>query len=101
MADEPAKSQMPAPPPPPPEALLPALALFVAWDLWASRRGMWGFSERYTLGLRLPGGMVVEELVFFVVVPLCALLTLEAVREILRRRVHTDPESTRVPVEVE
>jgi lycopene cyclase domain-containing protein len=82
-------------------AIAPAFVLFVAWDLWASRRGMWGFSERYTLGVRLPGGMVVEELVFFVVVPLCTLLTLEAVREILRRRAQTEPEPSRVPLEVE
>ncbi|HEX6659847.1 MAG TPA: lycopene cyclase domain-containing protein [Ilumatobacter sp.] len=67
------------------KAIAPAFAVFVAWDLWASRRGTWGFSERYTLGWSLPGGMVVEELVFFVVVPMCALLTLEAVRSIARR----------------
>jgi lycopene cyclase domain-containing protein len=68
------------------KAIAPAFVLFVAWDLWASRRGTWWFSERYTLGWRLPGGMVVEELVFFVVVPMCALLTLEAIRSIGRRR---------------
>ncbi|OWY60260.1 lycopene cyclase, partial [cyanobacterium TDX16] len=60
-------------------ALIPAFLLFVAWDLWASATGTWGFSERYTVGLRLPGDMVVEELVFFVVIPICGLLTLEAV----------------------
>ena len=67
-------------------ALAPALALFVAWDLWASHRGTWDFAERYTLGVRLPGGMVVEELLFFVVIPICALLTLEAVRIVLGER---------------
>lgn len=70
------------------KAIAPAFAVFVVWDLWATRRGTWWFSERYTLGWRLPGGMVVEELVFFVVVPMCALLTLEAVRSIARRRRH-------------
>lgn len=67
-------------------ALAPAFAVFVAWDLWATATGTWGFSERYTIGLELPGGMAVEELVFFTVVPICALLTLEAVRGILARR---------------
>ena len=66
-------------------ALLPAFAIFVAWDLWASATGTWGFAEEYTIGLRLPGDMVVEELVFFVVIPVCGLLTLEAVRNILAR----------------
>lgn len=61
-------------------AVGPAFVVFVAWDLWATERGTWGFAEEYTLGIRLPGGMVLEELVFFAVVPMCALLTLEAVR---------------------
>jgi lycopene cyclase domain-containing protein len=67
-------------------ALAPAFALFVVWDLWASASGTWGFDSRYTVGLTLPGGMVVEELVFFLVVPICGLLTLEAVRILLGAR---------------
>ena len=66
-------------------ALTPAFGLFVGWDLWASATGTWGFSTRYTIGLELPGGMAIEELVFFTVVPICALLTLEAVRSLLPR----------------
>jgi len=65
-------------------ALAPALALFVAWDLWATASGTWGFNDDYTIGLDLPGGMAVEELVFFTVIPICGLLTLETVRRILR-----------------
>ena len=68
-------------------ALVPAFALFVVWDLWASASGTWGFDRRYTIGVELPGGMAVEELVFFVVIPVCALLTLEAVRNVLAGRV--------------
>ena len=30
------------------------------------------FSERYTVGVELPGGMAIEELVFFTVIPVCA-----------------------------
>lgn len=64
-------------------ALLPALALFVVWDLWATASGTWGFSSRYTVGVTLPGGMAVEELVFFTVIPVCGLLTLETVRRLI------------------
>jgi lycopene beta-cyclase len=67
-------------------ALLPAFALFVVWDLWATHTGTWDFARRYTVGLTLPGGMAVEELVFFTVIPICGLLTLEAVRSLLQRR---------------
>lgn len=68
------------------KAIAPAYVIFVAWDLWATQRGTWDFDARYTVGVRLPGGMVIEELVFFFVVPMCALLTLEAVRAMLARR---------------
>ena len=64
-------------------ALLPAFGLFVAWDLWATRTGTWAFNPDYTIGIALPGGMAVEELVFFTVVPICGILTLEAVRRLL------------------
>jgi lycopene beta-cyclase len=67
-------------------ALVPAFVLFVAWDLWASASGTWDFDPHYTIGLTLPGGMAVEELVFFTVVPICGLLTLEAVRNVLAGR---------------
>ena len=66
-------------------ALLPAFALFVVWDIWATSTGTWSFSDDYTVGLTLPGGMAIEELVFFTVIPVCGLLTLETVRGILRR----------------
>jgi lycopene cyclase domain-containing protein len=68
-------------------ALVPSLSLFLAWDVWATARGTWSFSPRYTVGITLPGGVAVEELAFFIVVPVCALLTLEAVRNIAAGRV--------------
>lgn len=67
------------------KALAPAFAVFVLWDLWATASGTWGFSSTYTVGIEAPGGMAVEELLFFVVVPVCGLLTLEAVRRLLPR----------------
>ena len=64
-------------------SLVPAGVLFVVWDLWATATGTWSFDERYTVGVTLPGGMAIEELAFFLVIPVCGLLTLEAVRRIL------------------
>ena len=60
--------------------LLPVLAVFVAWDVWAIGRGHWSFDPGQTLGVTLPAGLPLEELLFFGVVPTCALLTFEAVR---------------------
>lgn len=67
--------------------VLPVLVLFVAWDLYAVSRGHWSFDLSQTLGVDLPGGLPVEEVAFFVVVPLAAVLTLEAVRAVRGWRV--------------
>ncbi|WP_241834950.1 lycopene cyclase domain-containing protein [Pseudofrankia asymbiotica] len=60
--------------------LVPVLVVFVGWDLYAIARGQWTFDPRGVTGVRLPGGIPLEEALFFVVVPICAILTLEAVR---------------------
>lgn len=59
---------------------------FLFWDAVAVARRHWWFSNRYTTGWLLPGAVPVEELVFFVVVPICGLLTYEAVRTLLDRQ---------------
>jgi lycopene cyclase domain-containing protein len=66
-------------------ALVPVVLLFSIWDIVAIARDHWSYSDRYTTGWLLPGGLPVEELAFFIVVPVCGLLTLEAVRRILER----------------
>ena len=72
-----------------PRRLVRALALpvvvFVAWDLIAIARGHWTFAARYVTGWELAGGLPVEELAFFLVIPVCALLTFEASRRTLGR----------------
>ena len=63
-----------------PQALLatlaPVAAVFAGWDLIAVHHGDWWFSARYILGPRL-AGLPLEEWLFFLVVPVCALLTYE------------------------
>lgn len=59
--------------------LVPVIALFVIWDALAVHAGDWSY--RHLTGARI-GNLPVEELVFFVVVPTCAVLTLEAVRRL-------------------
>jgi lycopene cyclase domain-containing protein len=67
-------------------ALLPAVVVFAAWDAVAIARNEWWFAARYVTGWRVPFRIPAEEIVFFVVVPLCALLTYEAVRGLFDRR---------------
>lgn len=66
-------------------SLLPVAAVFVVWDVIAIARGHWWYSPRYTTGILLPGGLPLEELVFFLVIPVCGLLTYEAVGTVLGR----------------
>ena len=72
-----------------PRRLLSALALpvviFVFWDMVAIARHHWGYNPKYVTGWDLPFNLPVEELVFFLVIPVCSLLTLEAVRRVLGR----------------
>ncbi len=60
--------------------MLPVLVVFVSWDLYAIGAGHWSFDRHQIVGLLLPGGLPVEELLFFLVVPLASVLALEAVR---------------------
>ena len=57
--------------------LVPVLAIFITWDLIAVAHGHWTYHARYILGPHLLG-LPVEEWLFFIVVPVCALLTFEA-----------------------
>jgi lycopene beta-cyclase len=57
-------------------ALIPVVILFGGWDLLAVHHGDWWYSRRYTIGLWLLG-LPIEEWLFFLTVPTCAVLTYE------------------------
>ena len=59
--------------------VLPVVVVFGGWDAYAVSRGQWHYAGRYLVGVTLPGRLPLEELLFFVVVPACAVLTYEAV----------------------
>ena len=63
--------------------VLPVAAVFSAWDIYAISQSQWSYNRHWTTGVALPGRLPVEELLFFIVIPICSILTLEAVR---RRR---------------
>ena len=59
---------------------------FLLWDLGATEAGHWRFDADQTLPWRV-AGIPLEEVAFFVVIPLAAVLTYEAVRVARRREV--------------
>jgi lycopene cyclase domain-containing protein len=64
-------------------SLLPVLGIFLVWDVLGIVRGHWWYSETYTTGILFPFDVPLEEVVFFVVIPICGLLTYEAVGTVL------------------
>ncbi|MEV7629897.1 lycopene cyclase domain-containing protein [Actinoplanes sp. NPDC089786] len=65
--------------------VLPVLLVFVLWDLAAIAAGHWTFDPGQTTGVLFPGGLPLDEVLFFVVVPVCAILGFEAVRKVLKK----------------
>ncbi|MFI0433527.1 MAG: lycopene cyclase domain-containing protein [Candidatus Nanopelagicales bacterium] len=61
-------------------AVLPAAVIFVVWDLYAIAAEHWDFDGRRLIGVVFAGGLPLEELLFFLVIPVAGVLTLEAVR---------------------
>ena len=66
--------------------LLPVLVVFGVWDVLAIRAGHWTYDPRQVTGIAI-GDLPLEELLFFLVIPVCAVLTLEAVRAVKGWRV--------------
>ncbi len=60
-------------------SVLPVALAFSAFDILSINDRWWHYSSTFTTGLLLPGSLPIEELAFFIVIPICALLTYEAV----------------------
>ena len=71
--------------------LLPVLAVFLTWDVLAIRAGHWDYDPAQVTGVAV-GGLPLEEILFFVVIPICAVLTIEAVRAVRGWPVGDEPE---------
>jgi len=63
-------------------ALSPVLLAFFVWDAIAIALHVWHYNPRFVSGISVPY-MPLEELLFFIVIPLCGLLTYSAVGSVL------------------
>jgi len=78
-------------------ALTPVLVVFLAWDAIAISLDIWRYNPRYVSGINVPF-MPLEEFLFFVVIPVCGLLSYSAVSAtlgILRNRQHKTADRSR------
>lgn len=81
--------------------VLPIIVVFGGWDIAAIAAQHWSYDPAQTTGVRLPGRLPLEELLFFIVVPVCSVLGYEAVRltrqRQRRRRERRDEPAGRQP----
>lgn len=62
------------------------MAVFVVWDIVFTANGVWGFSDRYTLGIDVLG-LPVEEWLFFIAIPYSCIYLYEVMRYAVRKDV--------------
>ncbi|KGA18443.1 hypothetical protein GM50_8820 [freshwater metagenome] len=60
-------------------SVLPVSLVFIIWDAYAISQGHWFFNPERTLGIYGPLNIPLEEYLFFIIVPMAAILTIEGV----------------------
>lgn len=60
--------------------ILPVLIVFAIWDAYAIAQEHWTFDSRYVTGVTTIANIPLDEILFFIVIPICAILSFEAVR---------------------
>ncbi|NBV90010.1 MAG: lycopene cyclase domain-containing protein [Actinobacteria bacterium] len=60
--------------------LLPVVMVFTLWDIYAIKHGHWTFDSQRVTGIIAIANVPLEEICFFIAIPICSILTLEAVR---------------------
>ena len=63
-------------------SIAPIAALFIAWDAYAISRHHWWFDRAQILGIYGPFKIPIEEYLFFLIIPIAAVLTIEAVYKV-------------------
>jgi len=60
--------------------LVPIVFIFTHWDIYAISQNHWTFDPDYVTGIIAVANVPLEEVCFFIAIPICSILTLEAVR---------------------
>lgn len=67
--------------------IIPVVLAMTLWDWYAIENNHWFFNEKLTTGVILLNFLPIEEFLFFIFVPIAALLSFEAVRSIKKELV--------------
>jgi len=60
------------------------LLIYLAWDFWAVAKESWYFDQKQIMGIYIFGELPIEEVLFFVIVPLMVVLTYLALIKLSR-----------------
>jgi len=60
-------------------SLLPISLGFLIWDAYAIAQGHWYFDKEQVTGVNGPFNIPIEEILFFLIIPIAVLMTLEGV----------------------
>jgi lycopene cyclase domain-containing protein len=63
-------------------AIAPVAACFLLWDAYAIANKHWFFDKEQIIGVFGPLNIPLEEYLFFIIIPLAAIMTIEAVRAV-------------------
>ena len=61
-----------------PAMIIPAL-LYILWDVYFTKLGVWSFNEAYITGIKF-AGLPLEEILFFFIVPYCCVFIYACIR---------------------
>jgi lycopene cyclase domain-containing protein len=60
--------------------VLPVVLVFSIWDAYAIAQVHWTFDSRFVTGVTTVANIPLDEILFFIVIPICSILSFEAVR---------------------
>jgi len=63
-------------------SIAPIAAIFIAWDAFAIAHHHWWFDRAQILGIYGPFRIPLEEYLFFLIIPIAGVLTIEAVKKV-------------------
>ncbi|MEJ6577824.1 MAG: lycopene cyclase domain-containing protein [Actinomycetota bacterium] len=63
-------------------SIIPVVIPFLIWDAYAVRNGHWKFDPDQILGIYGPFDIPLEEFLFFLIVPIASVMTIEGVRTV-------------------
>jgi lycopene cyclase domain-containing protein len=66
------------------KANLPVTIIFILWDIYFTKKGVWGFSTTYTNGIQ-PFGLPIEECLFFVIIPFACIFIYWSLNSVLKK----------------